>query len=204
MNKLRNIIETELKKVNEEGFEWAVDNTVSFLEVGEPLSVQSPKNVYRLHVTHGVGEENGTWVPNWNNYDPTTDLDLLVRHVKILNWLSNNYKEGLGGLCELWVEGETWILSDQDNQYMKSNLGEYDEGTGMWILNGKDDFVEEVKDIEEVKELVRELLDDELTGYGIREYNSYYHEEASIEDWAVTYFDEFGIEHSVKVNLPQS
>lgn len=182
-----------------ENFDWAVNDTVPFLEVGEPLKIQAPKSQYRLHVTHGVGEDNGMWVPNWSMYDPNTpaNLDMLMRHIRILSWLQENYREGIYGLAQLWTEGETWVLSKQDNENIKSEFGEYDEEVGMWVKEATE------TDEDEIQDHIREWLSDELMDYGLREYDSYHQEDATIEDWKVTYFDEFGVEHAVKVNLPQ-
>lgn len=190
----------EIKESIKEDFDWAVNDTVPFLEVGEPLKIQAPKSQYRLHVTHGVGEDNGTWIPNWNMYDPNTptNLDMLMRHIRILNWLQENYREGIWGLAELWTEGETWVLSDQDNQNMKEEIGEFDSEAGVWIKDGEE------TDTDGARDIVWEWLNDELMDYGIREHDSYHQEDATIEDWKVTYFDEFGVEHAVKVNLPQA
>ena len=197
-----NNIPIHKQKTNEsitEDFDWAVKDTVPFLEVGEPLKIQAPKSQYRLHVTHGVGEDNGMWVPNWNMYDPNTpvNLDNLMRHIRILNWQQENYREGIYGLAQLWTEGETWVLSKQDNENIKDEFGEYDEEVGMWVKEGNE------TDEDEIQDHIREWLDDELMDYGLREYDSYHQEDATIEDWKVTYFDEFGVEHAVKVNLPQ-
>jgi hypothetical protein len=174
--------------VNED-FDWAIKDTVPFLEIGEPLKRQNPRKHYRLHVSHGVGQDNSTWVPNWGNYDPTRSLDTLVRHIKILSWLQENYREGTWGLSDLWLEGEEWVLSDEDNKNIRKTME--DEG---WTIeeNGED-----------IRDYIWEWLSDELMDYGLREYDSYHEEDATIEDWRVTYFDEFGVEHAVKVNLPK-
>jgi hypothetical protein len=176
-----------------ENFDWVVNDTVSFLEVGEPLKIQAPKSQYKLHVSHGVGEDNGMWVPNWHMYDP----DMLMRHIRILSWLQENYREGIYGLAQLWTEGETWVLSKQDNENIKSEFGEYDEEVGMWVKEATE------TDEDEILYHLLEWLSDELMDYGLREHDSYHQEDATIEDWKVTYFDEFGVEHAVKVNLPQ-
>jgi hypothetical protein len=168
--------------------------------VGEPLKIQAPKSQYKLHVQHGVGEDNGMWVPNWHMYDPSTpaNLDMLMRHIRILNWLQENYREGTWGLAESWTEGETWVLSDQDNQNIRREIGEYDKESGMWVKDGEE------TDADGARDIVWEWLNEELTDYGLREHDSYHQEDATIEDWKVTYFDEFGVEHTVKVNLPKS
>jgi hypothetical protein len=180
----------KILKILKEDFDWAVKDTVPFLEIGEPLQHQQPKNKYRLHLTHGVGEDRGTWVPNWINFDPNTQLDELVRYIKIVSWLQNNQSSGIWGLAGLWTDNrETWVLSDEDNRNIKKTMEEEE-----WDL-------EEDRDV--IVDTIWEWLNDELTDYGIREYDSYYQDDASIEDWKVTYFDEFGVEHSVKVNLPK-
>lgn len=178
-----------IKKILREDFEWAVNDTVPFLEIGEPLKNQAPKNMYRLHVHHGVGEDHGTWIPNWMNYDPTRNLDMLVRHIKILSWLQSNYREGIWGLADAWLEGEEWVLSPEDNKNIRKTMEE--EG---WTIEDDSDYI---------RDYIWEWLNDELMDYGLREYDSYYQEDATVEDWKVTYFDEFGVEHAVKVNLPK-
>jgi len=178
-----------------EDFDWIVKDTVPFLEVGEPLKKQQPKNQYKLHITHGVGEDYSTWVPNWVYYDPKINLDMLIRHIKILNYLERN--QDIWDLAELWTEGETWILSDEDNQNMKTEFGEFDSESGLWVKDGVE------TDADEARDIVSEWLNNELTDYGIIDYDSYHQGDASIEEWGVTYFDEFGVEHVVKINLPQ-
>lgn len=178
-----------IKKILREDFDWAVKDTVPFLEIGEPLKNQAPKNQYRLHVTHGVGEDGATWVPNWVNYDPTRNLDMLMRHIKIVSWLQSNHREGVWGLADAWLEGEEWVLSDEDNKNIRKTMEE--EG---WTIE---------EDGDSIRDYIWEWLNDELTDYAIREYDSYYQDDATIEDWRVTYFDEFGVEHAVKVNLPK-
>jgi hypothetical protein len=182
-----------------EDFDWAIKDTVPFLEVGEPLKKQQPKNQYRLHVTHGVGEDHGTWIPNWMNYDPNTpaNLDTLMRHIRILDWKQENYREGVWGLASLCAQGETWMLSKQDNENIKNEFGEYNKNVGIWEKESEE------FDEDEVRDVAWEWLGDELMDYGLREHDSYYQEDATVEDWKVTYFDEFGVEHAVKVNLPQ-
>lgn len=177
-----------------EDFDWAVNDTVPFLEVGEPLKIQAPKSQYRLHVTHGVGEDNGMWVPNWNMYDPNTpaNLDMLMRHIKILNYQQENYREGIYGLVGLWLEDpekNSWVLSNEDNLNIRREMEDND-----WTIEDDED---------EIQDTIWEWLMDELMDYGLREHDSYHQEDATIEDWKVTYFDEFGVEHAVKVNLPQ-
>jgi len=177
-----------------ENFDWVVNDTVSFLEVGEPLKIQAPKSQYKLHVSHGVGEDNGMWVPNWHMYDPATssNLDMLMRHIKILNYQQENYREGTWGLADLWIEDpikNSWVLSAGDNSNIRKTME--DEG---WTLE---------EDGDQIRDYIWEWLQDELMDYGLREHDSYHQEDATIEDWKVTYFDEFGVEHAVKVNLPQ-
>jgi hypothetical protein len=80
---------------------------------------------------------------------------------------------------------------------MKTEIGEYDKETGMWVKDGNE------TDADEAIDVVWEWLNDELMDYGLREHDSYHQEDATIEDWNVTYFDEYGVEHAVKVNLPK-
>jgi hypothetical protein len=183
-----------------EDFDWAVKDTVPFLEIGEPKKVQTPKKMYRINIMHGTGEDRGTWVPNWMNYDPTKHIDILIRHVKILSWLTSDrdYKN-VYDLAELYSQGgNDWILSKEDNQNIKNEFGEFDEEVGLWVKSEDEQY-----DSDDIHDTVADWLNDELMDYGLRDYDSYHQEDASIEDWSVTYFDEFGVEHHVKINLPQ-
>jgi len=179
-----------IRKMLREDFDWVTNDTVSFLEIGEPLSTQSPKNAYRLHMTHGVGEEYGTHIPNWIDFN-TDDLDRLTRFIKILNYLNLNHADGLDGLVDLWVKGgQTWVLSDDTNKEIT-----YDKELGMWFIDNTE------FDKDEITYQIEEWLREELLDYGIIDIDTYHQEDASVEDWKVTYFDEFGVEHVVKVNL---
>jgi hypothetical protein len=141
-------------------------------------------------MTHGVGEEYGTHIPNWINFN-TDDLDKLTRYIKILNHLNLNHEDGLYGLVGLWVDGgQTWVLGDDKNKEIT-----YDKELGMWFIDGDE------LDEEEISDQIIEWLREELMDYGIIDIDTYHQEDAIVEDWGVTYFDEFGVEHEVKVNL---
>ena len=188
-----------IKQIIKEDFDWVTNDTVSFLVIGEPLTVHQPKKVYRLHMTHGTGEERGTWVPNYIDYDPRDNLDTLVRHIKILSYLNQNYESGLIGLAMLFVnDGETWVLSNDGIKELRDTVGEYDVERDAWVDDEGD-----VLDEGDIIDVIYDWLGEELRDYGITQYDSYHQDEATIEDWGVTYFDEFGVEHMVKVNLPQ-
>lgn len=52
----------------------------------------------------------------------------------------------------------------------------------------------------EITDILHDWLWDHLSDYGLLEYDNYDDTLVNIERWRVTYFDEFGVEHEVKVN----
>ncbi len=140
----------KILKILHEDFDWAIKDTASFLDIGEPLSTQQPKNKYRLYVTHGTGEDYGTWVPNWINYDPTDSgrLDTLVKHIRIVNGMNQRNDGGVYHLVQKWVEGKAdWLFDKNDTQQLKDTVGEgdYDED-GNWREVVEDDAYDWLRD----------------------------------------------------------
>ena len=177
-----------IKKILREDFEWVVNDTVPFLEIGRPLTQTNPKNKYRIYITHGTGEDNATWSDNWINVNEN-ETDYIVRVVKMANTLQNSrdFDDGMYELINMWFNGEKWVLSDQDNQSLEKTIKDEE-----WDLED---------DRGTIEDYIREWLDDELMDMGLREYNSYYQESAPIERFWITYFDEYGVEHQVRVNM---
>ena len=116
----------------------------------------------------------------------------MVRFVKIAGFLMNkNYDTGFYELINLWFNGEKWVLSDYSNQSLEDVIK--DEGLDL----------EDEGDRDVIEDYVRDYLSEELTDMSLKEYNSYYSEEAPIERLWITYFDEYGVEHQVRVNTEQ-
>ena len=172
-----------------ENFDWAINDTVSFLEIGPPLTQSNPKNTYRLHMTHGHGEDAATWADNWYNVS-VRDIDHLIRVIKIADKLhgARSFYDAMTDLINMWFEGEKWVLSDRDNENIQKEIRDNE-----WDLE---------EDRDTIFDYIREWLDDELTDMGLRSYDSYHQDDATLERIYVTYFDEFGVEHQVKINMP--
>jgi hypothetical protein len=185
-----------IKKILKEDFEWATEDIVPFLEIGEPLVKQTPKKVFRLYLSHGFGDDGGIITDNWVDYNIEGDnIDLLQRHIKILNYFSSDRKHNIVTLSQLWAKGETWVLSDTDNRNIVDEIGTYDKESGMWVKDGIE------CDIDVVNDFVYAWLREELFDYAILEYDHTQGDDLTPSGWHITYFDEFGVEHSVKVNL---
>ena len=124
------------------------------------------------------------WADNWFNVDER-DTDNVIRLIRLVDRLS---------------KGDTdWDLA---GKYVGSEGGEN------WIMGSShEEFVKEMKehgyDWEDSEDMAVEWIRQELSDWGLLEWNSYYQEEAPLEAWRVTYFDEYGVEHKVKVNLPK-
>ena len=52
-----------------------------------------------------------------------------------------------------------------------------------------------------MSDYVLDYLRDELQDLSVIPYDSYYDALASLENYSVTYFDEYGIEHKVNVDI---
>lgn len=170
-------MEKIIKKILKEDFDW-VDNVPSIFEIGEPLPTQSPKNTYRLYVYFNHG--NTMINDDYSNY-PTDRIDSLINDIKILNTLysGRDTEDGIRTLVDDYMSGQSYIRSLVD-EYLDPDF--------------RDD-----------EDAVMQAMEDVLRDYNFIEWDSYGESSyATVERMYVTYFDEHGVEHGVKVNLPNS
>ncbi len=58
----------------------------------------------------------------------------------------------------------------------------------------------EARDEKQAREFLTEMLYEELRDMGILPYDSYHEDDATVERWWVSYFDEAGVEYKTKIN----
>ena len=168
------------KILKESDFDW-IKEVPSFIEITEPVTQRNPNDSFRLHWTNGFGEDYGTWSNNWYTFkNDNQGLNNLTRYVKMLqNGFNASGYFSVQKLVELCLGGggHDYIIDD----WMEGELAGID-----------DDF--------EKEEALRELLYEELRDMGILPYDSYSGDDASVERWWITYFDEAGVEYKTKIN----
>lgn len=174
------------KIIKESDFDW-LDDIPSYFEIIEPVTVNNPKDVVRLHWTNSYNQDQ-IWADNWYNFRNNTEsMELLVRYVKILNLsLTPSGYIDLDKLVELYYSGgHDYIIQD----WIEPRLGKLPPET--------DESYEDI--LESNKYVLKELLREGLYDMGLINYGDY--GDTSIEKWWVTYFDEFGVEYKAKMKV---
>jgi len=167
------------KILKESDFDW-IKEVPSFIEITEPVTQKNPKDSFMLHWTNGYGEDYGTWSDNWYTFkNDNQGLNDLTRYVKMLQ---NGYNArgyfSVQKLVELYLGGGHDYITDD---WMEREL------TG-------------VVDDDEKENALREWLYEDLRDMGILAWDSYSGDDASVERWWITYFDEAGVEYKTKIN----
>ena len=170
------------KVLKESDFDW-IKEVPSFIEITEPVTQRNPKNSLRLHWTNGFGEDNGTWANNWHTFkNDNQGINNLTRYVKILqNGFNASGRLSVNKLAELYLTGYHDYIADNELERELANQDGLDD----------DDKID----------MLQEWLYEELRDIGILEWDSYDGNDATIEDWRVTYFDEAGVEYKTKINI---
>lgn len=157
--------------INEGEFDW-VDTVAPRLEVGRPVTERNPKNTFRfdMEFMHGDADAYTNKV-----FDIKADDQDTLNH-----WL-------------LAIELNQSSGRDGTDEIAKTL---FDQGVRPWDL---DDYYEEFEfedsDDTEIINSISEILDDEIS-----EWDSNGYGRASTQGFSITYFDENGLEHEVKIN----
>jgi hypothetical protein len=182
-------MKTTIKKIlKEDDWSWVTDslNNYSEFEIGEPLIETNPKEKLRIYLTHAHGEENGVWSDNWINFDSrdSQSVDNFIKVIKMVKYIYNSGGDYIWNMANDYIHGGlNWTpFNPNDESRIKSELST-------------------MEDEDEKVDLVYDWLRDEISDWGLAEWNSYYDEYAPIERWSATYFDKYGVEHKVKINL---
>ena len=182
MTKLKKIIRNQIK----ESFDWVINDVNPFLEIGDPVQLKNPKKVYRIHWTHAFGEGGSVWSDNHIDIGEQ-DVGKLIHLVKTVDLFNKSGSDQIH-LIRKFFSGEDWALPKDMLLDLKKTLKE--EGLSLDNPNDKG----------EITDILHDWLWDHLSDYGLLEYDNYDDTLVNIERWKVTYFDEFGVEHEVKVN----
>ena len=174
------------KIIKESDFDW-LDEIPSYFEIIEPVTVNNPKDVVRLHWTNNYNKDQ-VWANNWYDFQNNTEnMEELVRYVKIFELGLNDHGEiDLDELVEAYYSGgHDYIVQD----WMEPRLDELPPET--------DENYEEA--LESNKYELRNVLGEDLYEMGILNSDDYGY--TTIEKWWITYFDEFGVEYKAKMKV---
>lgn len=168
----------KIKKILSEDFDWIqeIPSTPNGVKIGPPLSQSNPKNEYRIVITHGYGEDYSTWADDWRQVD-AQDPQRLLWYIKILMLVGEEREtwNAQTKLAEQMVEGRNrWVLEDAPWNAIPNDWSDYDE--------------------------LIDILSDLFYDIGAKQYDSYYQDDASLENFKVIYFDGYGVPHKVEID----
>lgn len=171
-----------IRNIIKEEFDWAINDVSPFLEIGEPVTKSNPKNIYRLYLDSESGGDYSFILNDWVHFaDNSNDMDTLIKCIKLCDYFSHgNEIDEL--VREYTKKGETWMFNKEELIELEEEISEVE---GLYE--------------EDKEEIVRDYLQQFLENYSLSFHTSDYHINY-VSDYKVTYFDEFGVEHKVKVN----
>lgn len=172
------------KILRESDFDWIRD-VPSFIEITEPITQRNPKNSFRLRWTNGHGENGDVWADNWFTFkNDNQGIKGLTRYIKMLqNGFNASGRLSVTKLAELYLDGNHDYIADNEIERELANQ-EADEDS----------------DYGYKLELLQEWLYEEFRDMGILEWDEFNGDEATVERWWVTYFDEAGVEYNTKIS----